>query len=218
MLDEYHNFPAISLMATGDIPPHLPGAPDVRYGYHYFLFLLAVQIMRVASAPLWTAVDLARGLTLALAIILVGLLAWRLTRNRTVAWISAVFFAFAGGTRWLLLLLPGTLLNRISSALTLIGSGQDTASTLFEALSRSWEVAGSGPIPFPFAFVNGVNPPAVMAHHVYGVFAALILLLILLLARQQRTWKAGIPITVLLASVALANEVDFVLLYLGMFL
>lgn len=216
LLDEQQNFPAISLMATGDIPPHLPGAPDVNYGYHYFLFLLSVQFMRVASAPLWTAVDLAHGLTLALAITLVGLLAWRLTRNKTVAWISAAFFALAGGTRWLLLLLPGTLLNKVSSALTLIGSGQDTASTLFEALSLPWEVAGAGPIPFPFAFVNGVNPAAIMARHGYGVSAILIMLLILLLAGQQRTWKAGTPLTILLASLALANEVDFALLYFGM--
>ncbi|HEX5809344.1 MAG TPA: hypothetical protein VFY25_11805, partial [Anaerolineales bacterium] len=169
MLDESQNFPAISLMATGDIPPHLPGASDVRYGYHYFLFLLGVQFMRVASAPLWTAFDLAHGLTMALAITFAAFLAWRLTRNRTIAWISAAFFALAGGTRWLLLLLPGTLLNRVSSAVTLIGSGRSTASNLVDALARPWEAAGSGPIPFPFAFVNGVNPPAVMAHHGYGV-------------------------------------------------
>ncbi|HSL43249.1 MAG TPA: hypothetical protein VK897_07450 [Anaerolineales bacterium] len=215
MLDDFQNLPTISIMATGDIPPHLPGSPDVRYGYHYFLILLGVQFMRVASAPPWTALDLARGLTLALTIILAGLFAWRLTRNRMVAGLSAVFYALAGGTRWLLLLLPGALLYRVSSALTLIGSGQDTASTLFEALSLPWEVAGSGPIPFPFAFVNGVNVPAVMAHHGYGVSAHLILLLLLLLAGAQRTWKAGISLTILLASLALANEVDFGFLYIG---
>jgi hypothetical protein len=215
MLDESQNFPSISLMATGDIPPHLPGSPDVRYGYHYFLFLLGIQFMRVASAPLWTAFDLAHGLTLAITIMLVGLLAWRLTRNKTVAWISALFFTFASGTRWLLLLLPGTLLNRISASLTLIGSGRDSGSDLLEALSGSWEVAGSGPIPFPFAFANGVNPPALMAHHGYGLSAALIMLLLLLLAGRQRTWLAGIPLVILLSSLALANEVDFVLLYFG---
>jgi len=218
MLDELQNFPSISLMATGDIPPHLPGAPDVRYGYHYFLFLLGVQFMRVASAPIWTAFDLAHGLTLALTIILVGFLGWRLTRNKTVAWISALFFVFASGTRWLLLLLPGTLLNRISSSLTLIGSGSDSGSNLVEALSRPWQVAGSGPIPFPFAFANGVNPPAIMAHHGYGLSAALIILLLLLLAGRRRTWLAGIPLVILLSSLAVANEVDFVLLYFGIVL
>ncbi len=102
MLDDFQNLPTVSIMATGDIPPHLPGAPDVHYGYHYFLILLGVQFMRVASAAPWTALDLARGLTLALAIALAGLLALRLTRNKTVAWLSAAFFAFASGTRWLL--------------------------------------------------------------------------------------------------------------------
>lgn len=218
MLDELQNFPSISLMAAGDIPPHLPGAPDVRYGYHYFLFLLGVQFMRLAAAPLWTAFDLAHGLTLTLAIFLVGFLAWRLTRNKTVSWISALFFAFGSGTRWLLLLLPGTLLNRISSSLTLIGSGRDSGSDLLEALSCPWQVAGSGPIPFPFAFANGVNGPAIMAHHGYGLSAALIMLFLLLVAGRQRTWQAGLPLVILLSSLALANEVDFGLLYLGIIL
>jgi hypothetical protein len=215
LLDDFQNLPTVSMMAIGDIPPHLPGAPDVRYGYHYFLILLGVQFMRVASAAPWTALDLARGLTLPLAIVLTGLLAWRLTRNKAVALISAAFFALAGGTRWLLLLLPGTLLNKISSSLTLIGSGHDTASSLFEALASPWAVSGSGPIPFPFAFVNGVNAPALMTHNGYGVFPNLILLLLLLLAGRQRTWKAGIPFVILLSSLALANEVDFAILYFG---
>ncbi|HEY3473016.1 MAG TPA: hypothetical protein VGK56_00320, partial [Anaerolineales bacterium] len=218
MLDDFQNLPLSSLMATGDIPPHFPGRPDTRFGYHYFLILLSVQFMRVASAPPWTALDLARGLTLTLAIALTGLLAWRLTRNQIVAWLSAAFYALAGGTRWLLLLLPGTLLNRLSSELTLIGSGRTTAESLFEALSRSWIVAGSGPIPFPFAFVNGVNAPALMTHNGYGVLPHVILLLLLLLAGRQRTWIAGIPIVILLASLALANEVDFGILYLGVIL
>jgi hypothetical protein len=218
MLDDFQNLPTISIMATGDIPPHVPGVPDVRYGYHYFLILLGVQFMRVAAAGPWTALDLARGLTLALSIFLVGFLGWRLSRNKTAAWISAAFYAFAGGTRWLLLFLPGALLNRVSSALTLIGSGSDTASTLVEALARYWAVAGSGPIPFPFAFVNGVNPTAVMAHNGYGVSAHLLLLLLFLLAGRETTWRAGIPFTILIASLALANEVDFVLLYLGIVL
>ncbi|HUE99645.1 MAG TPA: hypothetical protein VMN99_10350 [Anaerolineales bacterium] len=218
MLDDFQNLPAASLMATGDIPPHFPGSPDTRFGYHYFLILLSVQFMRVASAAPWTALDLARGLTLAFAMVFAGLLAWRLTRNKTVAWISAAFFVLAGGTRWLLLLLPGTLLNKISSELTLIGSGRATADTLFEALSRPWEVAGSGSIPFPFAFVNGVNAPALMTHNGYGLLPGVILLLLLLLAGKQRTWLAGILLSILIASLALANEVDFAILYLGIVL
>lgn len=218
MLDDFQNMPTVSLMATGDVPPHVPGRPETRYGYHYFLILLAVQFMRVGNAAPWTALDLARGLTLALAIVLAGMLAYRITRNKTAAWLSGVFFAFAGGTRWLMLLLPGTLLNRISDALTLIGSGHDTAATLADAFSLPWEVAGSGPIPFPFAFVNGMNPTSIMMHNGYGVSANLIMLLLILLAGTQKTRKSAIPFTVLLASLALANEVDFAILYAGILL
>ncbi len=218
MLDDFQNLPLSSLMAAGDIPPHFPGRPDTRFGYHYFLILLGVQFMRVASAAPWTALDLARGLTLALAMVFAGFIAWRLTRNKMIAWVSGAFFALAGGTRWLLLLLPGTVLNRMSSELTLIGSGRVTADNLFDALSRSWQVAGSGPIPFPFAFASGVNIPALMTHNGYGVLPNVILLLLLLLAGRQRAWLAGIPLVILLSSLALANEVDFAILYLGVIL
>lgn len=218
LLDDFQNLPLSSLMAAGDIPPHFPGRADTRFGYHYFLILLAVQVMRVASAAPWTALDLARGLTLTLAIVFTGLLAWRLTRHKAVAWFSAAFFAFASGTRWLLLLLPGSLLNRLSSDLTLIGSGRATSDNLLEALSRFWVVEGSGPVGFPFAFVNGVNAPAHMTHNGYGVLPNVILLLVLLLAGRQRTWKAGIPLVILLSSLALANEVDFAILYVGIIL
>jgi hypothetical protein len=215
MLDDFQNLPTVSLMATGDIPPHFPGRPDAQYGYHYFLILLAVQFMRVAGAAPWTALDLARGLTLTLTIILAGLLAWRITRNKNVAVLSSAFFAFAGGTRWLLLLMPVSLLNRISASLNLIGSGSDTAGDLVKALSLPWEVAGSGPIPFPFAFTNGVNAAVIMSHNGYGVFALLIMLLLCLLANSQPTWKTGLVFVAMLASLAIANEVNFVLFYAG---
>lgn len=218
MLDEFQNMPTISIMATGDIPPHLPGSPDVRFGYHYFLILLGVQFMRIAGAEPWTALDLARGLTFALAITFTALLAFRLTRNKTISYLSALFFTFAGGTRWLLLLLPVSLLQKISSALTLIGSGKATADNLFDALSRSWTVEGSAPIEFPFAFVNGVNSSAIMNHNGYGVSAGLIMLLLFLLAGRQTTRQTGALFIILFASLALANEVDFALLYGGIVL
>ena len=218
MFDDRHNLPTLSLMATGDIPPHLPGSPDVGYGYHYLLILLGVQLMRVASAPPWTALDLARGLTLSLAIVLVGLLAWRLTRNRTVTWLAAAFYTFASGTRWLLLLLPPSLLQRISASITLLGSARDSASDFYQALSAPWQALGSAPIPFPFVYTNGIHNLSVMAHYGYGVSAGLIMLLLLLIAGRQTTWKAGILFVALISSLALANEVDFVIFYLGIVL
>ncbi len=218
LLDDSQNLPTVSMMATGDIPPHLAGSPDTRYGYHYFLILLGVQFMRVAGAAPWTALDLARALVLVLTVILVGLLAWRLTRNKNIAFLSSAFFTFAGGTRWFFLLLPVSLLNKISAGLNLIGSGAVTSDNLVDALSLPWQVAGSGPIPFPFAFANGVNSPAIMSHNGYGLLPVLILLLLFLLADSQPSWKTGIVFVSLLASLALANEVNFFLLYGGIIL
>jgi hypothetical protein len=54
-----------------------------------------------------------------------------------------------------------------------------------------------------------------MAHYGYGVSAGLIILLLILLAGRQTTWKAGVVFIALIASLALANEVDFGLFYLG---
>ncbi len=215
LFDDFQNLPVVSMMAAGDIPPHLPAAPLERFGYHYFLLLLAAQFMHAGNAAPWTSLDLARGLTLALSLVLAGMLAWNLTRNRAVAWVSALFAAFATGTRWLLLFLPVSLLGRISDSVTLIGSGRDSADTLLQALTLPWRLAGDGPLPFPFAFASGISGAWTMSHNGYGVTAHLILLLIFLLTGRRGGWKPALMFAILLASLALANEVQFVLLYLG---
>jgi hypothetical protein len=215
LFDDFQNLPAVSVMAAGDIPPHLPAAPLERFGYHYFLLLLSVQFMHVGNAAPWTSLDLARGLTLAMALVLAGMLGWRLTHNRVVAWMSALFVAFATGTRWLLLFVPVSFLERISNSVTLIGSGRDSAATLSEAITLPWRLAGDGPLPFPFAFANGINGAWTMSHNGYGVSAHLILLALVLLTAHRRDWKSGLVISILLANLALANEIEFGAVYLG---
>jgi len=218
IFDDYQNLPTVSIMATGDIPPHFPLRPDAWFGYHYFLLLLSAQIVRIASAAPWVALDLARGLVFTLTFSLTGILAWRITKNRTAALSAVAFAALAGGTRWLFLLLPIGLLKRVSAALTLIGSGAASAPNLFDALALPWSIEGDGPIPFPFAFVNGVNAPLSMMHNGYGTTAVLGLLLLLLIADRRKGRLAGIPIVIVLASIALANEVDWFILYVGFLL
>ncbi|GAB4415222.1 MAG: hypothetical protein Kow002_00140 [Anaerolineales bacterium] len=215
IFDDYQNLPAVSIMATGDIPPHFPLRPDTWFGYHYFLILLSAQIMRVGDSTAWTSIDLARGLVFTLTFALTGLLAWRMTKNRVVSFVAMLFAAFASGTRWLLLFVPVGLLKRISDSLTLIGSGAATASNLFDALALPWAIEGDGPIPFPFAFGNGVNGPLTMMHNGFGPTAVLALLLLLLLGERRKNWLAGIPLVIVLAAMALANEVNWFILYLG---
>ena len=81
IFDDYQNLPTISLMAAGDVPPHFALNPALNFGYHYFLLLFAAQFMRIGNMFPWSALDLARGLILALPLILAGLWAYRLTRN-----------------------------------------------------------------------------------------------------------------------------------------
>ena len=123
--------------------------------------------------------------------------------------------AFAGGARWLLLLLPQGLLNLISGNITLIGSGADTATTLSAALLTNWKIDGGGPVSFPFAFYTGINQPYVMAYTGISGSAILVMLLLLLTANRWRHWSAGIITTALIASLALTNEIAFLLIGFG---
>ncbi len=220
--DDPQNLAPVSIMATGDIPPHFSYNPDLRFGYHYFLLLVASQFVRLASAGPWTALDLARGLTLALTLAYGGFLALRITRSRLAQSVSMVFIAFAGGARWLFLLLPIALQHQLSSSIQLIGSGADTGPNLIIAIYKYWKIEGLGPLPFPFMFGSGLDPSFSMFHNGWGTSAVTIALLLVLLTnatgftQKPRGFKAYIPIVILLASMALANEVTFAFLYFGL--
>ncbi len=216
IFDDYQNLPQISSMALGDLPPHFAYDPRLLWSYHYFLLLVAAQFTRLADAGPWAAMDLARGLTLALTLFLGGMLAQRLTRSRLAALYTGLFLFFVGGARWVLLLLPASLLNQISSSVTLIGSGADTGTNLVTALYKYWKIQGLGPLPFPFAYGSGLDPSLSMAHAGYGASAFMLLFLVLLLAGKGRGWVQQSIIAILLAALALANEVTFAFVYAGL--
>lgn len=215
VFDDYQNLPTISIMATGDVPPHFALNPSLNFGYHYFLLLFSSQFMLLGHMFPWSALDLARGFILALPLMLAGLWAYRITRNHLASFLTAFMLAFAGGTRWLLLLLPSSLLSKISENVTLIGSANDTAPNLVQALLTNWKVDGTGPVPFPFAFYTGINQPYIMAFTGISGSAILILLLLLLTTNRWRHWSAGIVASVLIAALTIANEVSFGLIALG---
>jgi hypothetical protein len=218
IFDDYQNLPTVSMMAAGDIPPHFALDPNVRFGYHHFRLLFAAQLMRMFQTTPWTALDLARGLTTALTIILGGLWTYRLTRNWIAGTLSAVFLTLAGGTRWLMLFLPGSLVKAISVHVTLLGSAAQNGPDLISLLGGAWKIDGAGPFPIPFAWVSGVHTPLNMALGGMGTTPLLIFLLLLFVSQSKRDWKAGWLVVILLASLALANEVQYSLWYLGFFL
>ncbi len=212
VLDDYQNLPLLSRIAAGDVPPHFPLAQDVRLGYHYFLLLVGAQFLHAAGAAPWVALDMARGLTLALTVLLIGLLSYRMTRSYLAYLAGALYGALAGGARWLLLLLPPALIPRLSATVQLIGSGAQSGSSLAEALMKPWALLGDGPMPFPFAYASGVNAPLVMALSGYGSGPMLVLLLLILLGSRVRAKASWAVVSILLASLALLAEHKFVFL------
>ncbi len=218
IFDDYQNLPTVSLLAAGDVPPHFALDPSLRFGYHYLLLLLAAQLMRLGDMLPWSALDLARGLSLALPLLLGAHWAYRFTRRWLAACLSAFVLAFAGGARWLLLLLPASWMTRASSEVNLIGSASTSAPNLAQAMISPWKIDGAGPIPFPFAFYSGINQPYIMLYTGIAGSGVLILLLLLLTATRWRNRGAPIVTAVLMAGLAMANEVAFLLLGIGLVL
>jgi hypothetical protein len=213
IFDDYQNVPTVSLMATGDIPPHFALDPRLSFGYHYLLLLIAAQIMRLGGIAPWNALDFARAVAFGFSLMYIYLWTWRMTRSRVAATLGSIFTAFAGGVRWLLLFLPRSFVETLSGHVTLIGSAEQTVSTLADGMILPWDIDGGGPFPFPFAYANGVNSPSVMVHGGTGLLGLVIVALILLLYRRWRDWRGGVVMTALLASLAMVSESGFLILF-----
>jgi len=216
LFDDYQNLPTISLLARGEIPPRFALDPQFRFGYHYLMLLFAAQVTRLGGILPWNALDFTRGLFFGLTILLTYLWTERLTRSRLAAYAGAVFAACAGGTRWLLLLLPSAWVAELSKHVTLLGSAAQSVPDLARGLQLPWGVDGSGPIPFPFAFINGINPPLVLSHGGSGLMVAVVSMLILLLYRFSRDWRGGLVMTILLAALANISEHLYLAAFLGL--
>jgi hypothetical protein len=65
-------------------------------------------------------------------------------------------------------------------------------------------------------FGSGLDPSFSMFHNGWGTSAITMALLLMLLAGRRKNWTANIPVVILLASMALANEVTFTFVYLGL--
>ncbi|MGH2628232.1 MAG: hypothetical protein ACRDHY_16460, partial [Anaerolineales bacterium] len=217
VFDEYIHLPLVSVMATGDIPPHFYLNPAQPFAYHYGLQIWAASMVRLAGFFPWSAFDLSRALALALTACLAWLWFRRTVRAEFAVLVSAALLLFAGGARWLLLFLPGRILAEISRHVALINTGANTASTLAEALGRPWTLEGGGLVPFPFAFHNGIFVPLIFNLGSTGAMPYFTILLLLLLAgRVEPGWRSAAVTAFVLASLALSAEHLFVLLWLAL--
>lgn len=216
LFEDYQNLPTISLMARGDIPPTFALDPNVRFGYHYLMLLFAAQITMLGGLVPWNALDLTRGLFFALTLLLTYLWVARLTRSRLAAYAGAVFAAFASGARWLLLLLPPAWVAALSKNITLLGSAAQSVPDLAGGLVLPWAIDGGPPIPFPFAFVNGIAPPLVLSHGGSGMMVSALTVLILIVYRFVRDWRGRVLLVVLLAALANLSEHAYLAAFFGL--
>ncbi len=218
LFDDFQNLPLVSVLATGNIPPHFPLDPNVVFGFHYQLLLFGAQLARIGHLFSWIAFDLARALSLVLSFFLMYLFVWRMTRSQLAGLFGGVFALFASGARWLFLLLPVGAVQVISDHVTLIGSANQVAPNLASALISPWNIDGGGPIAFPFAFINGFANPLTLALSATGALNFVTILLLLMLSRRWRDWRGGVVIVVLLASLAFIAEYDYAVLIFALLL
>ena len=217
LFDEYLHLPLVSVMATGDIPPHFYLNPAQSFAYHYGLQVWAASMVRLAGFFPWSAFDLSRALALSLTACLAWLWFRRTVRTQFAVLVSAALLLVAGGSRWLLLFLPGRFLADLNRHVELINTGANTAATLAEALGRPWTLEGGGLVPFPFAFHNGIFVPLVFTLGSTGAMPYFTILLLLLLGtRIEAGWRSAAITTLLLASLALSAEHLFVVVWLGL--
>lgn len=211
LFDDYAHLPTVSLIASGDIPPHFPLDPSVPYSYHYFLLLFSAELMRIGNLFVWTALDAARALAFALTVMMAVVWGQRITKSQAGGILNGAFRMFAGGTRWLLLLLPVAVIAWISPNISMLGSAAQSAPDLQTALVGNWEVDGTGAAFFPFAFANGIVRPGVLGHGPNGIVGGALGLFLLLSFNRWKGWKGGLVTVFLLAASQLLGEVGIVL-------
>ena len=217
IFDEYLHLPMISIMASGDIPPHFYLDPRFYFAYHYSLQVLAASLVRLAGMTPWSAWDLVRSIAIALTLSLGWLWVRRVTRSDLAAYLGTILLSFGGGMRWLLLLLPQGWLGRVTARVPLIIPDPSKGTDLISLLHHSWGLEGAGVAQFPFAFHNGIFTPAFFILGSTGALPFVTLfLLFLLLPRRNFSLVGWVTWCSLFASLALSAEHIFFTMWGGM--
>lgn len=209
LFDEYKNLALISTLADGWIPPVAYFGWPMLLRYHYGFHYLGASLMQLAHLAPWSAFDLSKSIVWSLSLLLAGLVGRRYVKLRYGSLLMACAVALPGGSRWLMLLLPSSLLSIVERHVRLTGIASGALST---ALSSSLPMEAGPVLGYPFAFLSGINQSFVMAHGGAQTIEPALLMLALLLMR--RSAKAlSVPIFAILFSYwALASETSVVLL------
>ncbi|MDX1436174.1 MAG: hypothetical protein R3335_05145 [Anaerolineales bacterium] len=215
IFDDYHNLPLVSMIAAGDVPPHYFLNPQTRLAFHYALHLFSAGMVRIGGFSVWAAFDISKAFSLSLAVALAYTWFVRVTRRESAGVWGSLLAILGGGSRWLLVLAPAGLLAAISQDLQFLGSAAQSGSELSSVLLSPWRIEGDGPVPFPFAFANGIFPPQVMALGASGALPTLTIFLLLVLSSRRWNYLSGTILGLILASLALSAEHVFVLVWAG---
>jgi len=218
IFDDYSNLPMVSMIASGDFPPHFYLNPNVMIDYHYGLHLFSASAVRIGGLFPWSAFDLTKALSLSLLVMLAWLWFHRYIHNSLANIFSVLLIILAAGTRWLLLFFPRNTLINLGKSITLWGTAKATGQNLYQALISPWNIEGGGPFPFPFAFANGIFPPQIMALGGSAAVAALSLFLLLLLAKRRWNWATGIIVSLIISSLGITSEHLFLMVWGGIFI
>jgi hypothetical protein len=217
IFDDYYHLPMISVMATGDIPPHFYLDPSLHLPYHYGLQVFAAGMVRLGGFFPWSAWDISRAIVFGLTALLAWVWIRRLTGSSLAAYLGSGLLIFGGATRWLLLFIPTPLLNRMGAHLAMDISGMTAGGNLVTDLVNRWPMDGGGPFPFPYAFASGIFEPLNMQLGATGAMWEMTILLLLLLWKPGKSSPLGMVITgLLLGSLALSAEHVYAAIFAGM--
>jgi len=215
LFDEHKNLSLISVIGNGGIPP-LYQEPNFYLAYHYGFHLFAGSLMQLGKMLPWSAFDTAKALAWGISLLLAAVLARRMTGNAWGGWATAAVLALASGVRYLLLMLPPGILLRADSLIELQGTSALIGQPFSQALLAGWPVDGGPPIPYPFAFLNGILQPFVMAHQGPNTFSVLIFLLLWLLLPRISGRVSIAVLAPIFAMWALVWESSYALFALGL--
>jgi hypothetical protein len=215
IFDDRKNISIVSTMAAGDIPPHHYMNAAFYFAYHYGFQLLGASLMRLGGLMPWSAYDLSKALVGAYTILLAALLGKRYISHPLGGLVTAGVFAFATGTRYLLLLAPAGLMARIDPVIFVRSVDEVVGMPLSQALRQNLVLGDGPPGAFSYAFMNGIGWPTVMAVHAGPpVLSFAILFLVWLAAPRMRGPASLVPVAILFSHSALVWESSYAL-FLG---
>lgn len=204
--DDYHHLPAISAMGAGNLPPRYILNAAYDYSYHYGFELFGGSLMRLGNLFPWSAFDLGKAILWVYSLILVAILLKQYLKQTWKVILGVGLFLFMGGTRYLLMLFPSSLLQSFDQAITFSGVSQDLNLPFSKILFAQWAVGGGPPQPFIYGFTNSLNAGYILNHMGEFPLTLIILGLLWYLADKYDSPKAIPMFAVLLAHLALTYE------------